>query len=509
MDADKQIRYNRMHCTKCGENTNADLVGFNFTRIFTKAFMKQENDISIHLMNLDLKFYYTLRDICQELHFDMQKDQFVPLNLTVKDVIKQIEYLMKPVTFDEIKNSNHNTLLYNTIYEKITLQHGTSEEKMEHIEMLIRALSLSDPDEVIVSIPMLFIFDKDDLSNVIPIGIRYSIDDKIYEEYERICPGCGMTFDDQAGYHHEFVIGLAGLSRVGKTAYLASLVYQLMSHDNMISIVNNKRNQKNLTQFYNDILKYYEQGQVIPKTEVTNVSQIPLLYLELQIKNKVFNFVFVDMPGEIYNDDSDESVDFVVEKRRILRSADMLWCCIEPSMINTKYHNYKEEAYQEDGFDQLSHLIKTLDRLYIEKLPACVILTQCDLLKDDYPGLFHPSLDVMEEYISDDYSLDMSKADHYIKQTRQFLKQMSSLEPSMEDVFEGFSMFGIASYGFDVHSNILADRSPQPSMVELPFLWTLAFFGCLDANKTIVSKTLFGRIKEESEKVTDKRELYI
>ncbi len=509
MDATKQIRYNRMHCTKCGEDTSADLVGFNFTHIFEKAFETRQNDISIHLMNLDLKFYYTLRDICQELHFDMQKDKFVSLNLCVKDIIKQIEYLMKPVTFDEIKNSNRHTMLYNTIYEKIKLQHGTSEETMDHIEMLIHALNLSHSDTIVVSIPMQFIFDQDDLSNTIPVGIRYLINDKIYEEYERICPSCGMTFDDQSGYHHEFVIGLAGLSRVGKTAYLASLIYQLMNHHGIISIVKNKRNQKNLTQFYNDILKYYEQGQVITKTEVTNVSQIPLLYLELQVKNKVFNFVFVDMPGEIYTDDSDESIDFVIEKRKIIRSADMLWCCIEPSMVNSQYHNYKEEAYQEDGFDQLSHLIKTLDHLYIEKLPACIILTQCDLLKDDYPALFNPSLHVMEEYMSEDYSLDMSKVDYYVKQTRQFFKQMPSFEPSMEDVFEGFSMFGVASYGFDVHSNILADRTPQPSMVELPFLWTLAYLGCLDANKTVVSKTLFGRIKEESEKVTQKSELYI
>ncbi|MCD7892853.1 MAG: hypothetical protein LUG60_04040 [Erysipelotrichaceae bacterium] len=505
----KQIKYNKMHCTKCGEDTSADLVGFNFSHIITQALMLQEDDISIHLRNLDLKFYYTLRDICQQLHFDMQKDQFVPLNVTVKDVILQLEYLMKPITFDEIKNSHRNTLLYNTIYEKIKLPHGTSEDKMEHIEMLIRALSLSEPDTIIVSIPLQFIFDKDDLSNVIPIGIRYHISDQTYEVYERVCPNCGEVFDRQSGYHHEFVIGLAGLSRVGKTAYLASLIYQLLNYSGFISIVKNKRNQENLTQFYHDILKDYEKGQPIIKTEVENTSHIPLLYIELQVNNNVYNFVFVDMPGEIYHEDSDESIDFVVEKRKILRSADMIWCCIEPSMINPKYHNYKEEAYQESGFDQLSHLIKTLDRLYIEKIPACVILTQCDLLKEDYPSLFNPSINVMKEYINEDHSLDMSKADAYIKQTRQFLKQMSSLEPSIEDIFEGFSMFGVASYGFDVYSNILGDRSLHPSMVELPFLWTLARFGCLDASKTVISKNMFGRIKEESEKITDRRDLYI
>jgi len=505
----KQIKYNRMHCTKCGEDTSADLVGFNFSHIFRKAMILQNDDISMHLMNLDLKFYYTLRDICQELHFDMQKDKFVPLNLTVKDIILQLEYIMKPITFDEIKNSDCHTMIYNTIYEKLTRQHGTPEEKMEHIEMLIRALSLSDPNIIVVSVPIQFIFDKDDLSNIIPIGIRYCIGDKFFEEYERICPSCGEMFDSQSGYHHEFVIGLAGLSRVGKTAYLASLIYQLMAHHGVISIVKNKRNQKNLMQFYNDILKDYEQGQVIAKTEVENTSHIPLLYIELQIRNKVFNFVFVDMPGEIYNNDNDESIDFVIEKRKILRSSDMLWCCVEPSMINSKYHNYKEEAYQESGFDQLSHLIKTLDHLYIEKLPACIILTQCDLLKDDYPSLFQPSVNVIDEYINEDGAFDKSKADYYIHQTRQFLKQMTSLEPSIEDVFEGFSMFGVASYGFDVHSNILADRTPQPSMVELPFLWTLARLGCLDASKTVVSKPMFGRIKEESEKITDRSDLYI
>ena len=82
---------------------------------------------------------------------------------------------------------------------------------------------------------------------------------------------------------------------------------------------------------------------------------------------------------------------------------------------------------------------------------------------------------------------------------------------SIEGVFAGFSMFAAASYGFDVSNQvILSDKKIQPSMVELPFLWTLAKLNLIKTTKVRTDTVLFGLggVKEKAEIVTDPDELY-
>jgi hypothetical protein len=512
MDRIKQVRYNRMYCTNCGEYTSADLVGFDFSKIFALAIETQNDDTWKPLVRLNLKFYYTLRDIYQELHYKASKNQLTELKLTVGDVIKQLEFLMKPETFSSLRQSNRETPLYNKMYEILSTHHGLPEEEMDDIELLIRNLGTYKKEDVIVSVPMSFVFDKDDIQNEIPIGMKYSINNKIYFENERVCPACGMKYDVQSGYHHEFIIGLAGLARVGKTAYIASLIHQLKkyTHNDFISISLKDNSDDSFHKFNEQILKDYETGKIIKKTEVENIEEIPLVYVSVKINNKDFNFVFVDMPGEIYDYDNDDGADFVSDKRHIFKSVDMLWCFIEPSMINKRYHNLKDgKGNNRNSDDQLANLVTTLNNIHSRKIPASIIVTQSDLLKDDYPALFNPSIDVIDEYIMDDNTLNMTKMEEYEEKTRLFLKKMMSFEPTIAEVFDGYSMFSIASYGFDVNSNLLSDKVINPSMIELPFLWTLAYLGCIGITKTNQVKNVFGKEKEVFEKVLDHKELYM
>jgi hypothetical protein len=46
-------------------------------------------------------------------------------------------------------------------------------------------------------------------------------------------------------------------------------------------------------------------------------------------------------------------------------------------------------------------------------------------------------------------------------------------------------------------------------MIELPFLWTLAYLGCIGITKTNQVKNVFGKDKEVFEKVLDHKELYM
>ena len=507
----KHVKYNKMHCTKCGEFTVADLVGFDFSRVFAKAIELQNDETWKPLVRLDLKFYYTLRDICQEFNFQIDHNGPSSLDLTVGEVIKQLEFLMKPVTFKDIQESDRDTVLYNKLYEIISSDHGLPDEKMDDIEMLIRNLSIYKKEEVIVSVPVSFIFAKDNIQNEIPVGIKYYINDEELIDNNRVCPNCGTPFDNQSGFHHEFIIGLAGLSRVGKTAYIASLVHRLkqLKDDDFISISVKEDDEDSFYKFDTEIVSVYEKGQIINKTEVQNEEAIPLVYVSVKINNEDFNFVFVDMPGEIYDSEDSEGIDFISEKRHVLKSADAIWCCIEPSMIDDKYHNSNMEGIKaKDSNDQLENLVTTLSNLFVSKIPACVIVTQSDLLKDDYPLLFRPNVNVMEEYIQEDHTLDLTKTNDYVKKTRKFVKNMINFEATIEDVFEGFSMFAIASYGFDL-SDSHSEKKIRPSMVELPFLWTLANLKCIGISQSKIGKNLFGKEKEIRETVVGRQNLYI
>ena len=96
------------------------------------------------------------------------------------------------------------------------------------------------------------------------------------------------------------------------------------------------------------------------------------------------------------------------------------------------------------------------------------------------------------------------------RQITKFVNQMNNFELSIEDAFEGITMFGVASYGFDVSGKALgSDEKIQPSMVELPFLWTLAKLGLIKVSKLSAVKGFLGKEKITSEMMTDLQELYV
>lgn len=514
MEAIKQIRYNKINCTGCGENIYASLAAFDFGKIFSEAILADdENDEWKSLVNLNLRFYYTFRDICQELGFRMEANKPTELKLRVKNVVRQFEFLMEE-SFETIRKGateSSNSLLQNDLHEKIFSNLGTPEEKMSEIQTLIRNLISDEYDEtdIIVKVPIQVEMDRDDSGHEMPIKIRYYIRGEERELSERVCPMCGTVMDNQAGYRSEFIIGLAGLARVGKTAYIASLVHQLKRLDEQGFIHIKRNGSESLMRFEKEIVAEYEKGNIIHKTVVENVDMIPLVYLPLQIADRECNFIFVDMPGEIYNSAEGEGLDFIMNKRTIMKSADVVWCCIEPAMIDPKFMNKNVIAKKEDSTSQLSNLVSVLNMIYNIKIPASIIVTQCDLVRGEYP-LFRPEVDVMSEYMLEDHSLDWAKMEEYVEDTRKFVDQMNNFELSIEDAFEGITMFGVASYGFDVSGKaLISDEKIQPSMVELPFLWTLAKLNLLEVTKVSSAKGFLGKEKVTTEKITDLQELYI
>ncbi len=536
----KQVRYNKVNCTSCGESFRADLAAFDFDQVFADAVWyadvvrelqeygrkpkaafrtieeAEEEKLQINwspLTWLNLKFYYTIRDLCQEFDYKMDLSKPTELKLSVKDVKRQLEFLTG-VSFSEIQKANRHDVLYNSLYEAARPPHGSPEETMYNLEQLIHSLTVCPDDRVIVAVPVLFTLSTDLNGYEMPSTMKYYLED--WEEKiltARVCPHCGASIDWLAGYRNEIVIGLAGLPRVGKTVFIASLIHQLkkLGESGFISI--KKNDSESLSRFMQEIVSEYEKGNAVLKTEVENTEAIPLVYLPLQIGNREYNFIFVDMPGEIYGRDVN-GLDFISNKRAILRNADVVWCFIEPSMIEKKYSNANIKVKTESADRQLSDLVRVLEIIYEERIPAAIIVTQSDLIDkyDPQYGLYRPEINVMEDYLYGTDSLNLTKTNEFVEATKAFVDQMSNFRLTMENVVEGFSMFAVASYGFDVSGKtVLSDNKIRPSMIELPFLWTLARLGLINSKILTTTSAFFGLggEKEKAEEVKDLRDLYI
>ena len=514
----KQADYNKISCKSCGVRFPADLAAFDLGRGFAEGIQagkESRKELWSPLIRLDLKFYYTVRDLCQELSFHMKNDTAPQkLTLQVKDIKRQIEYLLDGLPFETIQKISRQDVLYNRLYEAVRSDYGTPDEVMAEIEKLIQTLSKWQDSGPVVSVPVRIRLNKDINGNELPDRLWNYMAGQKKQEAPRVCPFCGAQLDWLAGYRPEIIIGLAGLPGVGKTAFIASLVYQLklLEENGFISVKKNA--SESVTEFEKTIVSEYEKGNAIRKTEIENTEAIPLVYLPLQIGEQEYNFVFVDMPGEVYSGSDSEGLDFISNKRAVLKNADMVWCFIEPGMIDSRCRNANIEPKKEDADRQLYGIISILNVVYDEKKPACIIVTQSDLIDKEDPqyGLYRPETNVIEEYLLEDYSLDLTKTSGFAEKTRAFVDQMPNFRLSLEGVVEGFSMFSAASYGFDVSSPaILADHKIHPSMVELPFLWTLAKLGIIKATKVSMEKNFMGlgREKVKCEPVKDPNEFYM
>ena len=519
----EQIRYNNINCIKCGETLTADLTAFDFGRIFSDAIIEKITKTSLSvatplldyeritlwnsLIELDLHFYYTIRDICQELGYKMG-EKATPLTLRAKDVMRQLEFLMNGTPFAKIRSFGKSSLQFNSLFNSIGLRQGIPEEKEENIKVLLKYLL--DKDMEIIQVPVKIVLATDDSGHAIAEYLEYYINGEKKELRERVCPFCGAPLDHEAGFRNEFIIGMAGLSRVGKTALLASLISQLSKLDRGSYIHISPNESESLAKFRKTFVAQFEEGKELAKTEVEDENKVPLVYVPLQIGEKIVNLVFVDMPGEIYGGEQSEGLDYVVNKRRILMSTDVIWCCIEPAMINPAYVNGNGVRRDLNANAQLSKLISVAGNVTKTKKPAAVVLTQADLLKES-TDLFHPEIDVMTEFLLDDNTLDANKLKGFSEETKEFMDQMINFSDSVKMVFDGISMFSVSSYGYDISKvALLNNMKVTPSMVELPLLWTLACLGMLTAKKTTsVKSRITGREKTIEEVISDRRELFL
>lgn len=154
----KQIEYNKINCRGCGGVFSADLVAFDLGKVFKRALSEMRRDAELEegmwepLIRRDFRFYYTLRDLCQELGYRLDKEGAQKITLRVRDVKKQLEFLTNGILFQEIQKGNRDTEIYNCLYEAVQPDYGSPDEKMDQIEMLIHNLAKCNDEEKILTV---------------------------------------------------------------------------------------------------------------------------------------------------------------------------------------------------------------------------------------------------------------------------------------------------------------------------------------------------------------------
>lgn len=535
----ERVKYYDAHCSGCGEVTTADLLAFDFGRLIQIAVQKAydrdfgSDDKWLPLLQVDPAIYLTWRDLSQMFH--LENGKYSNFKFTVGDLKNHIEHLTK-IDFEEIENANGiNNLVYNTLTRKIKtpLQAGKKAtyqdiDKTEHAERIQTIVNLcsksqSVDSDVIVQFQVRVNMANDDNGNPFPKSLNVIFeDDDNQSVINNVCPYCGKRFYSEVGKYEEIIICMAGSARVGKTAYLAALVDCLQKRNDFADVLPSSDAE---WRFFNDkILEAYQKGEKIDKTAFEgNDETIPLFSLEIRISTgKHYIFTFIDMPGEAFDDGKggNAGISFINNSRKIVQYAQMIWFCVDPQQVNAEVAaiagitTQDQDRVNTKTFEVMANIGNTLRHVYPDgKKNAAVLITKSDMILSDggeRNELFQPDTKVLEEYMMNEsgygLSVKFEPTMQFAASTREYLNTANKFETNIAAMFEHYNMFSVAAYGQDLPdmdmyglSGETSNFQATPSMIELPFIWTLAALGKTPALKMVPKYELkgFGPFKKE------------
>lgn len=531
------------HCSGCGEETTADLLAFDFGRLINTAIEKAEGrklgstSKWIPMLKLDLALYYVWRDLAAI--YRLKEDEFTDFRFTVGHLRRQFEHLANVDDFSEIADlADVNNLIYNRLIQRVktplqagkraTRQDIDIHDHADNIRELVELCSdriSADENEVIAEFQVKVYMVEDDQGN--PFPKKLSV---IYEDGEQVniihnvCPHCGKTFHSSVGLYKEFIICMAGSARVGKTAYLAALMDAIEQHGGSFATHVYANSNPDYRFFYDNILTPYKRNQKIPKTAFEGSGEtIPLFSATIQILDRTYIFTFIDMPGEAFDsEETNSGAKFIINDRKIVQHAQMIWFCIDPQQINARVREMNQVATADDDLvnsntrQVMENIGMTLEQVCMnEKKNAAVLITKSDLIlgNSNVEGLFRPEEHAFTDYVNDG-GLDFDHELQFAQKSFAYLNEARGIVATINGMFRNYTTFAVAAYGtnvspidVDVIQDLLqgfgGDREKRPSMVELPFLWTLAALDLIPAYKkyyeTIPEKRFLGIIVKPEE----------
>lgn len=523
------MSFHEVHCPRCGNKMSADQLAFDFGRIINIALEKDKNkdfaatDEWYDLTKFNLCLYLTLEDLKSGYHFVQTADGSYEgrFDFTTEHLSKQILKLANSSGKIDIKTLAEQQPKDCNEYNKLVPAMATSADIDKHdlaadIQNLLDKI-LRNPNTLIASFGVTVYMQEDDQKQYFANRLLVEFDDGYKKPItEFVCQGrkgkpCGKVLFGHAGRYQEIIIGLAGTARVGKTAYLASLLACIMRKGNGINqlghvqdvVTNIAYADDAYKKFEADLLGPYLQCEKIKKTEnifekFGDTEAISLFSLTFSIKkDKKYIFTFIDMPGETF-DDSEGGNDAIDNNRQIIKDASMIWLCIAPAQVAGAAVSMGSDNVNTDIGTAFANLSKTMSTINKDAvIPTAVLLTCSDLIDGElwnpkfnpFAGTQNP-MKVKEEktkdtpWVDQEGNLYYSNMQWFIKETYEYLNtgNQGGFAQSVSDIFGSFTPFAIASYGKNI-GNPLREKTdnemPEPSMVEAPFLWTLAVLGIL------------------------------
>lgn len=550
IDPIAETKYYDVHCPQCGSVVQADLLAFDFGHVLRKALAIKKEIIRIYgseedlnyfkwdfLEDAELKLYFSIRDL-QEF-YKIKPEESICFQFTCDDLKRHIMRLFDVdwrdkenlvETFDKTLacwyDAAQNLVDKNRIpmQDRIKLGHlflnpldamQITDNEYEYKEQLDKTISIlndlrdrsasqlgGENSEIIAEFFVQIHMEKDDMGRQMAghITITYAEDYQRKRQQEtirnKICKNCGYKFYSSAGRYQEILIGLMGSSRVGKTAYLAALIDKIEQTGGKIQIKGT--DDAGFQSFKKNILEPYQKGQKIAKTPADGREMIPLFSIPLSLwGEKTYTFVFIDMPGEVWNPPDRNLQDFIRNSRRILLYVNMLWLCIAPQQITTPeidqselQPDYGEDAVQinmQEIMENMGNVLKDADL----KPDALVMVTMSDLIGiDGEDRLFAPETNVFSEYMRE-RSLNLYETKRHNQKVFRYLKREAQKEVrgnraaavmngsnGIKELFDKVNYFAVAAYGMTPSET---SGRIAPSLIELPFLWTLCVNGCIEA----------------------------
>ena len=232
-------KYYDVHCPECGNVTTADMLAFDFGRLFDRAIKKASAKASesggkwLPMLKLDPGFYYKWEDL--EKIFGLKDGSVTHIVFTVRHLREHLAALAE-APFETIADlTDVNNQIYARLVRAIKPPRHEKSGIRQHIDIMehaenIRTLaelcsarSTMDENEPIAEFDVKVFMEEDDQGNQFPgkMAVIYEDDDQ-ENVVNTVCPHCGKRFHSMAGKYQEIIICLAGSPYVGKESYLAS-----------------------------------------------------------------------------------------------------------------------------------------------------------------------------------------------------------------------------------------------------------------------------------------------
>ena len=536
------MEYYNVHCAHCGKTIQADRMAVNvdgliqiflsktvsrsdmkyykegaelFGEIRTGIYLTSYEMVDWGLLNQDDWLHMTGQDV---LNYIERKYQIM-IPKREEEENKQPDWMldMKKFMEEAEKETEENSMLDELcrklfFYKERDIDTGMRKEYVGRFISFLQKYS----ESVLLKCYCEFLQKTDDHGKQFTSALRVTFEDGDTHSFgHMVCPYCGESFFTDAGRFQEHVIVMLGSSRVGKTAYLAALVDKInpqYGQSEYSDIILKDVMDKNFQHFKENILKPYQEGRKIEKTDEQK-DEVALFSLEITIAQKTAIFTFVDLPGEVFVPRSDEeqkegtaSGSFIWNYRRICYEADAFWLCIAPVQLDARLCSMNEVLEKADRIEQdlgmiLSNIENTLQLMGGDKMqtPIAVLVTMSDLIPVQ-EELYTRSDDTEKKCLQNGMQVRANVMQAYSNRVRSYLtsNHVKNIVPKLKTMFRYQNYFAVAAYGRTVGEKE-DSREKMPYGIMMPFLWTSAVLGYLTILRPEVKmerKGLFGTKQE-------------